>query len=141
MPPKLASTLEALGAESSPEMFDEFVRSIGGSLSDLVRIRHDAEGQTDLSEATVPELRAALEVRLQGAGETVLAAWPADRVAARLHVALLLQSIDDLWYPAMDDLVVVFTDESEVTVVILDHEEQLTRTRIRVRPRFLEAGS
>ncbi|MFG3493150.1 hypothetical protein [Streptomyces sp. NPDC047972] len=131
MPPKLASTLEALGAESSPEMFDEFVRAIGGSLSDLVRIRHNAEKRTDLSEATVPELRAAVEARLQGAGESVLAVWPADRVAARIHVALLLQSIDDLWYPAMDDLVVI-ADEPEPTVVVLDHEEQLTCTRLRI---------
>ncbi|MFF3839516.1 hypothetical protein [Streptomyces sp. NPDC001930] len=141
MPPGLAMTLAALGAEGGPEMFDEFLGTIGGSLSELVRMRHDAEERIDLSEATVPELRAALEDRLQGADETVLVAWPADRVASGLHVAQLLQSIDDLWYPAMDDLVVVFTDESAVTVVILDHEEQLTRTRIRVRPRFLEAGS
>ncbi|TXS16647.1 hypothetical protein EAO70_15005 [Streptomyces sp. adm13(2018)] len=131
MPPKLASTIEALGAESRPEMFDEFVRAIGGSLSDLVGIRHNAEGRTDLSEATVSELRTAVEALLQGAGESVLVAWPADRVAARIRVALLLESIDDLWYPAMDDLVVL-TDEPEPTVVVLDHEEQLTCTRIRV---------
>ncbi|MFD8644054.1 hypothetical protein ACFV14_27585 [Streptomyces zaomyceticus] len=129
MPPELVGTLEALGAESSPEMFDEFVRAIGGSLSALARMRRNAEGRTDLSEATVPELRTAVEGRLQGAGESVLAAWPADRVAARLPVALLLQSLDDLWYPAMDDLVVI-THGPELTVVVLDHEEQLTCTRI-----------
>ncbi|MYS06902.1 hypothetical protein GTW71_10750 [Streptomyces sp. SID6041] len=60
----------------------------------------------------------------------MLVAWPADRVAARIRVALLLRSIDGLWYPAMDDLVVL-TDEPERTVVVLDHEEQLTCTRIR----------
>lgn len=92
---------------------------------------HNAEERTDLSEAAVSELRTAVEARLQGAAESVLAAWPADRVAARIRVALLLQSIDDLWYPAMDDLVVL-TDEPEPTVVVLDHEEQLTSTRIQI---------
>ncbi|MGW6964021.1 hypothetical protein ACWGET_08225 [Streptomyces zaomyceticus] len=130
MPPQLAGTLEALGAESTPELFDGLPRTLGGSLSDLVRMRRDAEERIDLSHATVPELRAALEERLPGAGTTVLVAWPAERVAARLPVALLLQSIDDLWYSAMDDLVVV-THGPELTVVVLDHEEQLTCTRIR----------
>ncbi|MEV4936544.1 hypothetical protein [Streptomyces zaomyceticus] len=129
MPPKLIGTLEALGGESTPEMFDEFVRAIGGSLSDLVRLRRDAEERIDLSHATVPELRAAVEGHLQEAGESVLAAWPSDRVAARIRVTLLLQSLDDLWCPAMDDLVVI-TDRPELTVVVLDHEEQLTCTRI-----------
>ncbi|MFI9746713.1 hypothetical protein [Streptomyces sp. NPDC052494] len=130
MPPKLTSTLAALGAENDPDLLVEAMRVIGGSWSELPQVRRSAETTTDVSDMTASALQTCLAAALDDFRSTVVAAWPADRVAARVSAEKLITAIDDLWYPAMDDLVVISAAGDHTTVLVLDHEEQLTITRL-----------
>ncbi|WP_189944748.1 hypothetical protein [Streptomyces roseolus] len=52
-------------------------------------------------------------------------------MAAEMTVSSLLDSIDDLWYTAMDDLVVLEVGSAdERLMIVLDHEERLACTRL-----------
>ncbi|MER5306850.1 hypothetical protein ABT034_03480 [Streptomyces sp. NPDC002773] len=130
MPPGLTSTLAAIGVGTDSTLLDEVVRAVGGSWSELNHLRRTADSTVDVSEMTDDEVRAALATQLQDPQTDVTVAWPADRVAAKMTVSQLLTAIDDLWYPAMDDVVIVQAESAGTTVVVLDHEEQLTATRL-----------
>jgi hypothetical protein len=38
--------------------------------------------------------------------------------------------IDDLWFPAMDDIVAVLHSDSSLMVLVLDHEELITLSAV-----------
>ncbi|MEU7070637.1 hypothetical protein AB0B30_08710 [Streptomyces narbonensis] len=130
MPPKLSSTLAALGADSDPDLLEEAVRVLGGSWAELARVRRAAEATTDVSEMSESDLRACLATALSGTSAPVIAVWPTDRAAAGITTESLITAIDDLWYPAMDDLVVIAGTGDHTTVLVLDHEERMTVTRL-----------
>ncbi|MEU2236937.1 hypothetical protein [Streptomyces vietnamensis] len=131
MPPKLTSTLATLGTENDPELLEEALRVIGGSWAELPRVRLSAETTIDVSEMAESALQVCLATFLGDPRSPLIVTWPADRVAARLTSEKLISAIDDLWYPAMDDLVVISTAGDHVTVLVLDHEEELTVTRLQ----------
>ncbi|MFI8910920.1 hypothetical protein ACIGW4_04780 [Streptomyces sp. NPDC053513] len=119
-----------MGAEHDPELLEEALRVMGGSWAELPRVRRSAEAATDVSEMTESALQVCLAEALGDLPSTLIAVWPADRVAAGLTSEELITAIDDLWYPSMDDLVVISTAGDHTTVLVLDHEEQLTVTRL-----------
>lgn len=53
-------------------------------------------------------------------------AWVADRIGALMSFEKFATNIDDLWFPAMDDIVCVLRSDSNLTVLVLDHEELIT---------------
>ncbi|MFD5104796.1 hypothetical protein [Streptomyces cinereoruber] len=68
--------------------------------------------------------------RIKYSTGVVKTAWPADGIATRMTAERLLSSLDDLWYPAMDVLVVLHEDANGTSVLVLDHEERLTVVRM-----------
>jgi len=130
MPPGLNSTLTAMGVDADSALLDSVIDMIGGSWAELIHLRQRSGTATDVSEMTDDELRACLAIRLRDPAADVVVAWPADRVAARMSGTQLLMAIDSLWYPAMDDLVVLRNDASGTTLLVLDHEERLTATQL-----------
>ncbi|MGW9447930.1 hypothetical protein [Streptomyces sp. NPDC055632] len=129
MPPRLRATLTSLGTPPDPTALDEIVRAVGGSWAELDRLRRTAGTPVDVSGMTEAELRARLAAQLPNGGGVVKTAWPADGIAARMTAARLITSIDDLWYPATDDLVVLHEGADGTSVLVLDHEERLTGIR------------
>ncbi|MFE6455889.1 hypothetical protein ACFVP0_00260 [Streptomyces cinereoruber] len=130
MPPRLRATLTALGAPPDPAALEEIVRAFGGSWAELDRLRRTAGTPVDVSGATEAELRAHLTYQLPCSTGVVKTAWPADGIATRMTAERLISSIDDLWYPATDDLVVLHEDADGTSVLVLDHEERLTVVRM-----------
>ncbi|MFC7973697.1 MULTISPECIES: hypothetical protein [Streptomyces] len=130
MPPRLRATLTALGAPPDPTALEEIVRAVGGSWAELDRLRRTAGRPVDVSGTTEAELRAYLSSQLPYSTGVVKTAWPADGITTRMTAERLLSSLDDLWYPAMDDLVVLHEDANGTSVLVLDHEERLTVVRM-----------
>jgi len=131
MPPGLTKQLTEMGLRSDPLALERVMELIGGSWGELPRLRGDAHLRIDMSEADSDELRSVLTLWLAESSGCLIAAWPNDRVAAEMTVTALLDSIDDLWYPAMDDLIVLEVSATdERLMIVLDHEERLTCTRL-----------
>ena len=42
-------------------------------------------------------------------------------------------NVDDLWFPAMDDIVSVLHSNSSLMVLVLDHEELITLSSVNYR--------
>jgi hypothetical protein len=118
MPPHLNETLLSMGSQVSPAAFPDLL------LTALAELPRQAGSSLDVS-LTTAELRHALLSHLPDTGQEVLVAWPADRTAAWLPYRAVLERIDDLWYPSMDDLVIIDGREHRPWVLLLDHEEQL----------------
>lgn len=133
MPPGLTEQLTAMGLRPDPLALERVMELIGGSWGELPRLLSAAHLRVEVSEADTDELRSVLSLWLAESSGRVITAWPSDRVAVEMTVASLLDSIDDLWYPAMDDLVVVEVDTTDTRLmIVLDHEERLTCTRLAV---------
>jgi hypothetical protein len=130
MPPNLRGTLLSLGVGESANRFDEFIRLIGGSVENISTFRQAENFAKDLEDCTIGEIQETLGVLLEEASGPVLAAWPSEGVAARIPARSLVGAIGDLWYPSMDDLVVVWSSASRFVIVVLDHEERITRSVI-----------
>ncbi|WP_369193420.1 hypothetical protein [Streptomyces djakartensis] len=79
----------------------------------------------DFSELSVDELRDALNQVHEEVSPEVIALWPADQAAARVRYTDLVNHIDDLYYPGMDDLLVFAERRGVQLVILLDHEERL----------------
>ncbi|MFH8625742.1 hypothetical protein ACH4A8_28300 [Streptomyces vietnamensis] len=129
MPPKLHATLGALGVVPDPAVLARVLLLLGGDWGELPRIRRDARFDVDVSEAGEDALRGVLASWVSPSEGSLLVAWPADRVGVAMAAAQLAGAIGELWYPAVDDLVVVQERRSgQCLVVVLDHEERLTCT-------------
>ncbi|WP_317443219.1 hypothetical protein [Streptomyces collinus] len=114
-----------MGAEPDAGTFGEFLCFLGGSLENLAEMTQRAESSLDVVSLGAEELKQAFRVSLEDAGQDVIVAWPADGVAARVAYRDILERIDDLWYPSMDDLVLIDDCVGARRVLILDHEERL----------------
>ncbi|MFC7928631.1 hypothetical protein [Streptomyces cinereoruber] len=130
MPPRLRATLTALGTPPDPAALEEVVRAIGGSWAELDRLRRTASTPVDVSGTTEAGLRSHLTSQLPCSTGAVKTAWPADGIATRMTTERLVSSIDDLRYPATDDLVVLHEGADGTSVLVLDHEERLTVVRM-----------
>src|ERR1700678_295636 len=107
MPPQLSATLSALGVSASPGEFAAVKGLLGDSFSRLPGIRHDPVAQVDATDMTPQEIRAWLAGLPLGQQAEIRVAWVADRLGASMTFATFTANIDDLWYPAMDDIVSV----------------------------------
>jgi hypothetical protein len=61
-------------------------------------------------------------------------AWVADGLGASMSFGTFTANVDDLWFPAMDDIVAVLHSGSRLMVFVLDHEELITVSSVNPGP-------
>jgi hypothetical protein len=130
MPPSLKSVLASLEIEPSRDECEAVENRLPGSFAGLVAIRRESVVEVDASELVPSEIRdwlASLPIRGDAA---VQVAWIADRLGAKMSFATFADNVDDLWFPAMDDIVVLLDTAGVLDVLVLDHEERFTLSRV-----------
>jgi hypothetical protein len=133
MPPKLGAVLAALAIEASPGEFAAVERLLGGSFSGLAEIRQNPVAQIDAADLTSQEVRDWLSGLPIEEHAELHVAWIADRLGARMSFETFVANVDDLWFPAMDDIVSVLHSDSSLMVLVLDHEELVTLSSVNYR--------
>jgi hypothetical protein len=126
MPPKLSAVLAALSVEASTGEFAVVESLVGGSFSGLSEAGRKPGARIDAVDLTSGEIRDWLSGLPIGQQVEVRVAWIAERLGARMSFETFAASIDDLWYPAMDDVVCVLHSDGHRMVLVLDHEELIT---------------
>jgi hypothetical protein len=126
MPPQLTAALAALAVQASPGEFFAVESLLGGSFSRLAEIRRDPVAKIDAVDLTGQEVRDWLSGLPIGQHAELHVAWVSDRLGARMDFETFAANIDDLWFPAMDDIVSVVHSDSQLMVLVLDHEELIT---------------
>ena len=133
MPPKLGAVLAALAIEASPGEFAAVESLLGGSFSELAAIRRNPVAKIDAVDLTSQEVRDWLSGLPIGEHAELHVAWIADRIGARMSFETFAANVDDLWFPAMDDIVCVLQSDSSLMVLVLDHEELITLSSVNYR--------
>jgi hypothetical protein len=133
MPPKLGAVLAALAIEASPGEFAAVESLLGGSFSGLAEIRRNPVAKIDAVDLTSQEVRDWLSGLPIGEHAELHVAWIADRLGARMSFETFAANVDDLWFPAMDDIVSVLHSNSSLMVLVLDHEELITLSSVNYR--------
>jgi hypothetical protein len=126
MPPKLTAVLATLAVEASSGEFAAVESFLGGSFSRLAEIRRNPVAKIDAVDLTSQEIRDWLSELPIGRHAELHVAWIADRLGARMSFETFTANVDDLWFPAMDDVVSVLHSGSDLMVLVLDHEELIT---------------
>jgi hypothetical protein len=132
MPPKLTAVLAALAIEASPEEFTFVESFLGGSFSGLAEIRRNPVAKIDAVDLTIQEIGDWLSGLPIGKHAELHVAWIADRLGARMSFETFAANVDDLWFPAMDDVVSVLQSGSHLMVLVLDHEELVTLSSVNL---------
>lgn len=133
MPPKLTAVLAALAVEASPSEFAAVETYLGGSFSGLAEIRRQSVAMINAGDLTSEEVTDWLsELPIEQHAELQVA-WVADRLGARMSFEAFTANVDDLWYPAMDDIVCLLHSSSQLMVLVLDHEELITLSSVNPR--------
>lgn len=130
MPPKLAQALDRLGALASNSVYDMALELLGGSLSAVQSIRSNATDRLDVSDAAESDMATWLLSHHTSPGVEILAVWLADRVGAKMKAADFAGHVGDLWYPSMDDVLLLTDDHEFLRILVLDHEELFTYSRM-----------
>jgi hypothetical protein len=135
MPPKLTAVLAALAVEASPGEFTAVESLLGGSFSGLAEIRRDPVAKINAVDLSCQEVRDWLSDLPIGQHAELHVAWIADRLGARMSFETFSANVDDLWFPAMDDIVIVSVlhSGSQLMVLVLDHEELITLSSVNPR--------
>jgi hypothetical protein len=126
MPPKLTAVLAGLAVEASSGEFAAVENFLGGSFSRLAEIRRNPVAKIDAVDLTGQEIRDWLSALPIGKHAELHVAWIADGLGARMSFETFTANVDDLWFPAMDDVVSVLHSGSDLMVLVLDHEELIT---------------
>lgn len=130
MPPQLTTVLAALAVEASPAEFAAVESLLGGSFSRLAEIRRNPVAEIDAVDLNCQEVREWLSGLPIGQHAELHIAWIADRLGARMSFETFAANVDDLWFPAMDDIVSVLYSGGQLMVLVLDHEELITLSRV-----------
>jgi hypothetical protein len=112
--------------EASSDEFAAVESLLGGSFSRLAEIRRNPVAKIDAVDLTSQEVRDWLSELPIGKRAELHVAWIADRLGARMSFETFTANVDDLWFPAMDDVVSVLQSGSDLMVLVLDHEELIT---------------
>jgi hypothetical protein len=119
-----------LAVEASPGEFAAVESLLGGSLSGLAAIRRNPAAKIDAVDLTCQEIRDWLSGLPIGRDAELHVAWIADRLGARMSFETFAANVEDLWFPAMDDIVSVLQSDSNLMVLVLDHEELITLSSV-----------
>ncbi len=130
MPPKLSAVLAALSIEASSDEFATIEGILGGSFSRIAEIRRNPIAKIDAVDLTLQEVKEWLSSLPIGQSTELHVAWIADRLGALMSFDTFAANIDDLWFPAMDDIVAVLHSDNNLMVLVLDHEELLTLSSV-----------
>jgi hypothetical protein len=130
MPPQLTAALAALAVEASPDEFAAVESLMGGSFSGLAEMRRDPVAKIDAVDLTLQEVSDWLSGLPVGQETELHIAWISDRLGARMSLGTFAANVDDLWFPAMDDIVSVLHSGSQLMVLVLDHEELITLSKL-----------
>jgi hypothetical protein len=130
MPPKLTAVLAALAIEASPGEFAAVESFLGGSFSGLAEIRRNPVAKIDAVDLTSQEIGDWLSGLPIGKHTELHVAWIADRLGARMSFETFTSNVEDLWFPAMDDVVSVLHSDNSPMVLVLDHEELITLSSV-----------
>lgn len=130
MPPRLTAVLFALAIEASPDEFAAVESLVGGSFSTLAEVRRHPVANIDAADLTGQEVSDWLSALPIEQHTEVNVAWIADRLGARMSFETFAANIDDLWFPAIDDILCVLYSGSRPMVLVLDHEELITLSSI-----------
>jgi hypothetical protein len=130
MPPHLTAVLAAVGAQASPSEFTAVERLLGGSLSGVAEIRRDPVARIDAVDLTGQQIRDRLASLPVNPRAELRVAWIANRLGAKMSFETFAANADDLWLPAMDDIVAVLDSGSQLMLLVLDHEELITLSRV-----------
>jgi hypothetical protein len=122
--------LAALAVEASPAEFAAVESLLGGSFSGLAEIRRIPVAEINTTDLTAQEVREWLSGLPIGQHAELHVAWIADRLGARINFETFVANVDDLWFPAMDDIVAVLHSGSQLMVLVLDHEELITLSSV-----------
>jgi hypothetical protein len=133
MPPKLTAVLTALAVEASPGEFAAVQSLLGGSFSALAEIRRDPVAKIDAVDLTSQEVKDWLSGLPIAQNAEIQVAWIAERLGARMSFEKFTANVDDLWFPAMDDIVSVMHVDGQLMVLVLDHEELITLSSVNPR--------
>lgn len=120
------SVLAGLAVEAGRDEYEAAEERLGRSLRGLPDIRRESAVEVDASDLMPSEVRewlARLPVRPDEDASVVRVA---DRVGARMTFGVFVEHFDDLWFPAMDDVVVLLGSNEALNVLVLDHEERIT---------------
>jgi hypothetical protein len=126
MPPRLSAALAAVGVEASAGEFAAVESLMGGSFSGLSEAGRDPAARIDAAGPTSGEIRDWLSGLPIGQHAELRVAWMAHRLGARMSFETFAANIDDLWFPAMDDVVCLPHSDGHRMVLVLDHEELIT---------------
>jgi hypothetical protein len=130
VPPRLTDVLTALTVEASRDEYQAAEDRLGISSGRLPGIRSEPAAEVDGSGLTPSQVRewlARLPVRPDEEASVI---WVADRIGARMTFRTFVSNFDDLWFPAMDDVVVLLDSRQALDVLVLDHEERITLSRV-----------
>ena len=130
MPPQLTTVLAALAIEASPGGYTAVESLLGGSFSAIAEIRCDCFAKLDATRLTggeIGEWLAALPIEPHA---ELRAAWVAHRLGARLDLTTLAANIEDLWFPATDNIVSVLDRGGDLLILVLGHEEHITLSNV-----------
>jgi hypothetical protein len=130
MPPQLTTVLAAIAVEASPDEFVAVESLLGGSFSGLAEIRRHPVAKIDAADLTGQEVRDWLSALPIEQHTELNVAWIADRLGARISFETFAANIDDLWFPAMDDIVCVLHSSGRLMILVLDHEELITLSSV-----------
>jgi hypothetical protein len=140
MPPKLSAVLAALAIEASRDEFTAVENLLGGSFSVLAEIRRNPVAKIDAVDLTGQEVKDWLSKLPIEPSTDLQVAWIADRLGAQMSFGTFTANVDDLWFPAMDDVVSVLHSGSDLMVLVLDHEELITLSSVPSRPVGAQSG-
>ena len=140
MPPGLTAVLAALAVEASPGDFAPAERLLSGSFSGLADVRRNHVAKIDAAELTRQEVSGQLSGLPIGHDAELHVAWIAERLGARMSFATFVANVGDLWFPAMDDIACVLYSADQLMVLVLDHEELVTLSRLGASPAARHPG-
>lgn len=121
MPPKLLGLLERLGCRASSELHARALDFLGGSFDSVRQLQRNSLALVDVSDLVEDDVRRWLLALPVDVSSLVQVIWPADHIAAEVPFSVLVERYDGLWYPSMDDVVVVWSDGG---LLLMDHEER-----------------
>jgi hypothetical protein len=130
MPPQLTTVLAALAVKASPDDFTAVENLLGGPFSGLAEIRRNPVAKIDATDLTGQEVGNWLSALPIEQKTELNVSWIADRLGARISFETFAANIDDLWFPAMDDIVCVPHSGNRLMVLVLDHEERITLSSV-----------
>ena len=126
MPPELTATLDSLAVQAGPGEFTAVENLLGGTFLPIAEIRRNAVAEINATSLTFQEVRDWLSGLPVGGHAELRVAWIAERIGARMSFGAFAAHIDDLWFPAVDDIVALLHADGDLMVLVLDHEELIT---------------